>query len=256
MKKIKRRKFFGSSLGLIGISGLDIPEYVISGKKINESAKSQELVRLKGKKDKRIKRWDIITIGNLSRNRYWGESDERAIRSVICTCTVIRVEDFHVLVDPSIENEQIMAAELNRRMGLTPDDIDVVFITHQHGDHHVGLPNFPKAKWLAGAEVATGLNKTGLYSKPVEPADHSIYDAIEVIPTPGHTADHKGLRFDCEGFSVFIAGDSVATRDFWVESQMFYVVSDLEEATRTLKKIASIADIVVPGHDNYFFSFE
>ena len=49
-----------------------------------------------------------------------------------------------------------MAAELKRRTGLTPGDIDVAFVTHEHGDHHVGLPNFPNAKWLAGAEETRG----------------------------------------------------------------------------------------------------
>ena len=28
-----------------------------------------------------IQRWDIITIGNLSRNRYWGERDDQAYRA-------------------------------------------------------------------------------------------------------------------------------------------------------------------------------
>ena len=32
-----------------------------------------------------IHRWDIITIGNLSRNRYWGEREDQAYRGAICT---------------------------------------------------------------------------------------------------------------------------------------------------------------------------
>ena len=44
----------------------------------------------------------IITIGNLSRNRYWGESDDRAYRPAICTCTLISGDGFRLLVDPSL----------------------------------------------------------------------------------------------------------------------------------------------------------
>jgi len=33
--------------------------------------------RWKGRRSSSVKRWDVITIGNLSRNRYWGESDAR-----------------------------------------------------------------------------------------------------------------------------------------------------------------------------------
>jgi hypothetical protein len=34
--------------------------------------------RWKGRRSSSVKRWDLITIGNLSRNRYWGESDAKA----------------------------------------------------------------------------------------------------------------------------------------------------------------------------------
>src|ERR1043165_8498936 len=44
----------------------------------------------KGKANSKVKRWDIITIGNLSRNQYWGEPNDTAVRKVLCTCTLIR----------------------------------------------------------------------------------------------------------------------------------------------------------------------
>ena len=62
-----------------------------------------------------IERWDVVTIGNVSRNRYWREGDEKAVRSVICTSTLITGDGFRLLVDPSIADEAQMAAELDRR---------------------------------------------------------------------------------------------------------------------------------------------
>src|SRR5215213_4724614 len=56
----------------------------------------------KGKPGSKVRRWDVITIGNLSRNRYWGEGDEKGLRSVICTCTLIQGEGFRLLVDASL----------------------------------------------------------------------------------------------------------------------------------------------------------
>ena len=210
-------------------------------------------ITLKGKENSRIVHWDIITIGNLSRNRYWGESEERALHPVICTCTVISGKDFNVIVDPSLENEKAMAAELKRRRGLTLEDIDAVFVTHEHGDHHAGLINFPRAKWLAGDVVASTLNKSEKYKGNVHPAGDLIFDAIDVIAAPGHTPGSSGLRFDYRGLSVFVSGDAVATKDFWDEGRMYFKALDMEESKRTLQKIASLSDIVVPGHDNYFF---
>jgi len=241
---MNRREFLGTVATVVGGQN----------KKLDAKNRSGSSVKLKGRKNSGIKRWDVITIGNLSRNRYWGESEDRGVRSAICSCTVISGDGFHIIVDPSLKDEKAMATELDRRTGLGLNDMDAVFVTHQHGDHHYGLKHFPKAKWLAGAEVAAGLNRSGRYSKPVAPVGDRIFEAVEVLSTPGHTMDHHSLRFDCKELSVVIAGDAVATQDFWVERMGYFNTVDFDLSARTMDKIASIADIVVPGHDNYFLS--
>ncbi|MFB3882238.1 MAG: MBL fold metallo-hydrolase [Armatimonadota bacterium] len=199
-----------------------------------------------------IRRWDIITIGNLSRNRYWGEGDEKRLRDAWCTCTLITGRDFRLMVDPSLRNPAAMAAELDRRTGLKPEAIDAVFITHHHGDHHWGVEAFPSAKWLAAPPVAELVNRETQYSKPVEPVAHRLFEGVEMIATPGHTKEHHSLVFRCDGQAVVIAGDAVMTRDFFAHRQGYLNSVDFERATRTIEEIARIADIVVPGHDNYF----
>jgi len=208
----------------------------------------------KGRKNSKAKRWDVITIGNLSRNRYWGETDAKGVRSAICTCTVIQGERFRLIVDPSLTNADEMAKELDRRTGLRPRDITAAFITHEHGDHWFGLAHFSEAKWLAAPDVAAALNKTNKLSKPVEAATGRLFDAIDVLPTPGHTLSHHSLRFDCDGTSVVVAGDAVATRDFWRERRGYYNCVDFDLSTKSMDKIAGLADIVVPGHDNFFIN--
>jgi glyoxylase-like metal-dependent hydrolase (beta-lactamase superfamily II) len=240
--------------GAVGLAGTDGKCRGAASETGNATKRTNPLVKLKSRKESRIKSWHVITIGNLSRNRYWGESDDRGVRSAICTCTLIRGDRFNVLVDPSLKDENQMRCELDRRTGLSPSEIDVAFITHQHGDHHWGLVHFARARWLAGAEVAAGLNKSGRFPKPIEPAGPRILEAIDVVPTPGHTMDHHSLRFDCEGLSVVVAGDAVPTRDFWRERRGYFNAVDFELSARTMDSISSVADIVVPGHDNYFFS--
>jgi hypothetical protein len=44
-----------------------------------------------------------------------------------------------------------------------------------------------------------------------------------------------------------IAGNALATYDFRRKRRMYYNAADLEESAHTIKKIASLADIVVPG---------
>jgi len=254
VKYIKRRKFIGSVTSLLGLAGTGFISIKNSFIKTGISEESVKTIMLKGKQNSIVTHWDIITIGNLSRNRYWGESDDRALHNPICTCTVISCKDFHMVIDPSLADEEAMKNELKRRTGLTPDNIDVVFITHQHEDHTAGLKHFQKAKWIAGREVASGINKSGTFVKKIEVAGEKLFETIDVISTPGHTPDHKSLRFDYKGLSIVIAGDSVATRDFWDERRSYYNVVNNEEAKATMEKINKMADIIVPGHDNNFFN--
>jgi glyoxylase-like metal-dependent hydrolase (beta-lactamase superfamily II) len=244
MKKTDRRNFVFTAAGIAGASLLQ-PGII---------SMQDRQIKLKGKESSGIKHWDVITIGNLSRNKYWGESDEKPLRSAICTCTVISGENFHLLVDPSLKDATEMATELDRRTGLSIDEIDHVFITHQHDDHLFGLKHFRKARWFAGPEVADALNKSGKFESIIEPAGRVLLGEFDVMPMFGHTNDSYGLRFNFEGFSVVVTGDAVATRDYWDHGQMYYNVIDMEEATKTLSMIRSIADIVVPGHDNYFLN--
>lgn len=202
----------------------------------------------------RIRRWAVITIGNLSRNRYWGESDEKGVRPAICTCTLIEGAGFRLLVDPSLENPEQMARELDRRAGLKLSDVTTVFITHEHADHFAGLAHFPDARWLAGSQVASLLNATKKWNKTVEAASGKLFDAVDVVPTPGHTLSSTSLRFDCKGRSVAVVGDAVAAEDFWRERRGYFNCMDFDQSAKSMDKIATLADQVVPGHDNYFLT--
>ncbi|HEX4795615.1 MAG TPA: MBL fold metallo-hydrolase [Humisphaera sp.] len=208
--------------------------------------------RWKGAASSKIKRWDVITIGNLSRNRYWGEPDTKAMRAAICTTTLITGDDFHLLVDPSLADAEQMIKELDRRTGLKPKDITAAFVTHEHSDHWVGLPHFPEARWYAGPIVAAALNKTGKFAKPIEGASGKLFDAVDVLPTPGHTPGHTSLRFDCEGRSIITAGDAVATHDFFRDRRGYFNVIDDALSHKSMDRMAALADLIVPGHDNYF----
>jgi glyoxylase-like metal-dependent hydrolase (beta-lactamase superfamily II) len=201
-----------------------------------------------------VTRWDLITVGNLSRNRYWGDDESKPARPTLCTSTLIRGDGFSLLVDPSCEDGERMAAELNRRSGLKLEQIDTVFLTHDHGDHHYGLRHFPGARWYAAEGVAAKINEAGQYDRKVEPAPARLFDCIEVIPTPGHTVDHHSLRFECEGLWVVIAGDAVMTRDFWRDRRGFPNSVDIEQAGRTIERLAEVADAIAPGHDNWFLT--
>ncbi|HJZ48915.1 MAG TPA: MBL fold metallo-hydrolase [Roseiflexaceae bacterium] len=96
-------------------------------------------------------RWDVLTIGHLSRNKFWGESDHRAYRAPRCTTTLIRAGQHTIIIDPGCPPQEMIAV-LDQRAGLTAAAIDTVLLTHFHGDHRVGIGAFPHARWQMAAQ--------------------------------------------------------------------------------------------------------
>jgi glyoxylase-like metal-dependent hydrolase (beta-lactamase superfamily II) len=241
---MRRRDFLGSVVAAAGLG---------AGLAVGQTTPATDTVRRwKGRAESKVQRWDVITVGNLSRNQYWGEGRDRAVRQVLCTSTLVVGDSFALLVDPPIKDAAEMTREFDRRTGKTPDFVTACFVTHEHGDHWPGLVNFPQAKWLAAPGVADELNRTARLSKHVEGVEGRLFEAIDVVPTPGHTVGHHALRFDCDGRSIVTAGDAVATLDFFRDRRGFFNSVDFDQAARSMDKLVALADIIVPGHDNYF----
>ena len=205
-------------------------------------------------------RWDVLAIGHLSRNRYWGEADERAYREPLCTSTLIRSAELSAVVDPGLPPEE-MVRVLNRRAGIGPGSVDIVFLTHFHGDHRVGLAAFPDAVWcMAPAEIEHWTHQLAADSPDREVLDllrlagPALLPGITLIATPGHTLGHSSLLFESEGLSVVVAGDAAMTDDFFRHRDYYFNTVDPDAAVRSIDTIARAADVVVPGHDNYFLN--
>ncbi|MGA2500291.1 MAG: MBL fold metallo-hydrolase, partial [Tepidisphaeraceae bacterium] len=88
-------------------------------------------------------RFDIISIGTLSRNRIWKENE--VVRTPHATTTLIRAGKRCILVDPALP-PQALGARLFERTGLKPEAIDTVFLTNFRPAHRGGLTLFPKAR--------------------------------------------------------------------------------------------------------------
>lgn len=205
-------------------------------------------------------RWHILTIGHLSRNKFWGESDDQAYRSPLCTSTLIQHEGRTIVVDPGCVPGE-MVRVLHQRTGLQPEAVDTVFLTHFHGDHRVGLTTFPHARWCMAAseiqawtaQVAPGSPELRLLTR-LDPVTGELAPGIALLPTPGHTSMHASLVFTSDGLRVVVAGDAVMTHDFFLARDVYFNTVDRAAAVQSIAAIADQADIVVPGHDNYFLN--
>jgi len=121
--------------------------------------------------------------------------------------------------------------------GFPPNSIDTVLCTHLHVDH-VGwntrlengrwVPTFPKARYvMADRELAFWTHKekedpAGLpwitdsvlpivaaNRAQVVKSDFALNEAVQFLPTPGHTIDHYSVLVGRPGRDALIAGDMI-----------------------------------------------
>lgn len=215
-------------------------------------------------------RFDIVSIGTLSRNRLWNETD--ALRTPHATTTLIRAADRHILVDPGLP-PPALAARLFERTGLRPDAIDSVFLTNFRPAHRSGLTLFDRARIYiheAEQQAATRQIEHLLAAAPEQDLDRRVLEqelallerlkvapdklveGVDLFPLYGYTPGGCGLLLSLPTMTVLVAGDAVPTLDHFSAAQVLPDAYDVRAAQQSLQEVYEIADLIVPGHDNVF----
>jgi len=217
-------------------------------------------------------RVDIISIGCLSRNRLWNEA--AATRTPHSTTSLIRIGSKTILIDPGLPGT-ILVARLNERTGLKPEAVDVVFLTNFRPSHRAGLAVFEHAQWLIGEveqESAKAQLQALIDEAPEEdddrqhmlrelellgrfrPAPDKLAEGVDLFPLFGYTAGTCGLLIGSPTVSTLIAGDAVPSLDHFLAGQVLPDSQDIQAAQESLREVYEIADLIVPGHDNWFIN--
>src|SRR5687768_1504551 len=215
-------------------------------------------------------RLDIISIGTLSRNRLWNETDAR--RTPHATTSLVRSGDRNILVDPGLP-PPAMNARLFERTGLSPERIDTVFLTNFRPSHRAGLALFPRAKVLMHEveqqAVRQHLERLIDQAPPedidrktmqdelellerIAPAEDKLAPAVDLFPLSGYTPGQSGLLVSAPTSTILIAGDAVPTQEHFLAGQVLPDAYDIRAAQEAMREVYEIADQIVPGHDNIF----
>lgn len=171
---------------------------------------------------------------------------------------------------PEMSEEQRLTAHL-QRMGLTPADIDLVFLSHLHFDHAGGLCE------VCGADVHVHEAELEAAREPADNAyfaddfagdmrwklqrdEYDLLPGLRAINTPGHTAGHMSLLIEMpSGAPVILAGDAadltenlsdeVAPGLCWRDRDDLAV-----DSIRKLKRVATETGAQLwPNHDMAFW---
>jgi len=170
-----------------------------------------------------------------------------------------------------------------RSAGYTPEEIDIVLITHLHSDHVGGLTTqdgkrvFPNADvYVAKAESDFWLSTeiAAKAPKDVQPffqsaqaiaapyikagkwhtfnGSESIVDGMQLVPLPGHTPGHTGYEFSSKGQKILFCGDIIHAQRVQLQHPEVTAVFDIDQnaaAATRLQLLPKLAreDVLIAG---------
>ena len=170
------------------------------------------------------------------------------------TPTVVNTGSELILFDTGLNPDAITSA-LNDA-GYTPDQVDVVVLTHMHGDHIGGLmreggeATFPNARYVTGSAefdhwAAAGNNRFDSNMRPLAEKTTMIGDGASVAPgitavaAFGHTPGHMTYMIESGAKSQLLAAD-IANHYVWSLAQPDWEVKfdmDKPAAAATRRRI-------------------
>jgi N-acyl homoserine lactone hydrolase len=151
-------------------------------------------------------------------------------------------------------------------LGVSPDDIDFVALSHLHADHSAGLADIPNATIIIHQDehdAAFG-GDSPMYDRTYFDLGHPVktvtgmYDifgdgSVVLVPTPGHSAGHQSMWLSLPGRNVVLAGDCCYMTDVLDDEAKLplSLSADPDEhlRLRMLKGMRDRGDRVVCGHD-------
>ncbi|WP_102225454.1 MBL fold metallo-hydrolase [Acidimangrovimonas sediminis] len=138
------------------------------------------------------------------------------------TPTLVNTGKELVLFDTGVAPGGITAALT--AAGYQPEQVDIVVITHMHGDHIGGLmadgtPTFANARYVTGRQeydhwAAAGNKLFDSNMKPLAEKTTFLEDGKDAAPgmtavlAPGHTPGHMAYHLESEGRSLMLIADT------------------------------------------------
>jgi glyoxylase-like metal-dependent hydrolase (beta-lactamase superfamily II) len=154
-----------------------------------------------------------------------------------------------------------------RSAGYTPEQVDLVLVTHLHSDHVGGLTTHDGDRVFPNAEVYVAQAESDFWLSPEiaakAPKDaqpffesaraiaapyikagkwhtfsgtESIVDGMQIVPLPGHTPGHAGYEFSSQGKKILFWGDIVHAQRVQLKHPEVTAVFDADPAAAAVTR--------------------
>lgn len=176
--------------------------------------------------------------------------------------------DFANYLKPTMISEDDPLQRL-AEIGLTPDDIDILIVTHCHFDHCGNVADFSSSEIVIHGNAFEDGRTRGDESRPggiplkdsngkrlnyrVIDSDIEIAPGLTLLETPGHAPGHLSILIDLPDVGkMVLAIDAMYTRTN-LERANFIVAGDSEHARRSAERLLRVAEeqnaTLIFGHD-------
>jgi glyoxylase-like metal-dependent hydrolase (beta-lactamase superfamily II) len=160
------------------------------------------------------------------------------------------------LVDAGLPESGPAVHDGLRALGVSPDEVALVLLTHEHADHAAGAGAFPNALVaahpLAAAKLRHGDGRATHARAHREPelelSDRSVVHvgriALRVLHTPGHTSGSVCLYEESQG--LLFTGDTAFARGTLTD---VFASGSRGDHVASLQRLLSLpVRVLLPGH--------
>ena len=186
-----------------------------------------------------------------------------------CGVNLIRGEHL-TLVDVGYMARRELVVERLAAIGIRPEEVRRIVLTHAHWDHSLNLPFFPNAEvflhtdeyeysqqphpndWAMPAFIGDLLNRTKQITK-LRDGDE-LEPGVRIMALPGHSPGSLAVLVENSEGIVGLVGDALPSRAAAMAPvpSARIVFWDEEEAERSARKVLDTCTLVFPGHDRPF----
>jgi glyoxylase-like metal-dependent hydrolase (beta-lactamase superfamily II) len=201
------------------------------------------------------------------------------IRGVMSVCHLLVAGDRAWLLDTGMVGEPVLLRRLLRRLGLAPESIEAILLTHGHLDHAGNLaavkewtgarvyghpaeqrhmdgcyPYEGPARWCGRLE-SLGRRafryRSALIDEPIEEGDVlPFWGGLRVMHLPGHTEGHCG--FYSEKYDLLFSGDLFASYWFNTHGSPRMFTSQPQRMPGSLRRVLELDPRwIVPNHYDF-----